>query len=258
MTVTDRTSAIVVSGSLPRYLHGTNAVTMTRVESKEAVERISNDLSLPLEAARAYRIDIAGNIILRHPVGDYLATLGPWKQAQRKDFSNGNLSYQGGRSTLNFYDKVLHLNRSGDKIPEHWVNRNVLRVELQMKNAVKDQIGQAVFGRDLWDETVYVKAIQRWKDSYLTVEKLKLMEDMPMRNVKELRAFIEYLGVQALGYDNGLLRIKMAKGLGQITKDQAKERRRALKKMATYPKGEAKGLIEELDRKIETLAACYR
>lgn len=258
MTVTDRTSEIIVSGSLPRYFHGTNAVTMTRAGTKEAVERMSYDLSLPMGTARAYRIDIAGNIILRHPVGDYLATLGPWKQAHRKDFSNGNLSYQGGRCTLNFYDKVLHLHRSGDPIPEHWKNRNVLRVELQMKKAVKDQIGQAVYGRDLWDESIYQKAIQRWKDSYLTVEKLKLMEEMPMGSVKEARAYIQFLGMQSLGYENGLQRVRMAKGLGQITKDQAKDIRRALKKMATYPKGEAKGLIEELDQKITSVSANFR
>jgi hypothetical protein len=84
------------------------------------------------------------------------------------------------------------------------------------------------------------------------------MEEMPMGSVKELRAFIEYQGMQALGYDNSLLRVRMAKSLGQITKDQAKEIRRALKKMATYPKGQAKGLIEELDRKVEIVTACYR
>lgn len=76
-----------------------------------------------------------------------------------------------------------------------------------------------------------------------------------MGSVKELRAFIQYQGIQTLGYDNSLLRVRMAKGLGQITKDQAKEMRRALKQMATYPKGEAKGLIEELDREVLAVSA---
>jgi hypothetical protein len=231
---------------------------MTRAGTKEAIERMSNALSLPLGEARAYRLDMAGNIVLRHPVGEYLATLGPWKQANRKDFSNGNISYQGGRCTLNFYDKILDLNRKSVPIPDHWENRNVLRVELQMKKAVKDQIGRSVFGRDLWNEDVYHKAIQKWKDSYLSVEKLKLMEEMPMGSVKSARAYFEYLGIQTLGYDNTLQRVRMAKSLGQITIGQAKEIRRALRKIMAFPKGEAKGLIEELNREVESVAACHQ
>jgi hypothetical protein len=258
MSISDRSSEVLISGSLPRYLCGSNAFTMTRAGTKEAIERMSNALSLPLGEARAYRLDMAGNIVLRHPVGEYLATLGPWKQANRKDFSNGNISYQGGRCTLNFYDKILDLNRKSVPIPDHWENRNVLRVELQMKKAVKDQIGRSVFGRDLWNEDVYHKAIQKWKDSYLSVEKLKLMEEMPMGSVKSARAYFEYLGIQTLGYDNTLQRVRMAKSLGQITIGQAKEIRRALRKIMAFPKGEAKGLIEELNREVESVAACHQ
>ncbi len=258
MTVTKRASEIFISGSLPKYLNGSNAFTLTRAGTKEVIYKMSDALSLPLGDSRVYRLDVGANIMVDYPVGDYLSTLGSWKQSYRKEFSNGNLSYQGGRASLNFYDKVLDFNRLGYPIPDHWINQNVLRVELQMKKAVKDQMGLAVHGRHLWEEAVYMKAIQKFKNAYLTVEKLKLMEEMPMVNGKEFRAYIEYLGIQALGYENALWKINMARSLGQITKDQAKDRKKVLKKMATIPNGEAKGLIQELDRKIEAVTACYR
>ena len=260
MFVKESASEILISGSLPCYYHGSNAIMMTRSDTEQSILKLSDALSLPLEDSRVYRLDIAANLMLNNPVGEYLATLGPWRQSNRMEFKkNGNLSYQGGRNTLTFYDKVLELNqKKHSTIPDHWINKNVLRIEFQMKKAVKEQLEKAVYGKDLWDEATYMKAIQKWKNAYLTVEKLKLMEDMPMGGVKELRAFIEYQGLQTVGYENILQRNRMARILGQITKSQAKENQRALKKMATYPKGEAKGLIEELDRKVETVVACYR
>ncbi len=84
------------------------------------------------------------------------------------------------------------------------------------------------------------------------------MEEMPMGSVRDIRAYIQWVGLQALGYDKTLLGIKSARDLRQISKDQAKEARKALKQMASYQKGEARGLIEKLDRKVKAVRACYR
>jgi hypothetical protein len=258
MSVTTNANEISLFGSLPRYFHGSNAVTMTRAGTEEAIQNLSETLSLPLEVARVYRLDVAANILVMHPVADYLATLGPWRRTHKREYTNGNLSYQGGQSSLTFYDKVMDLKRNGHPLPEHWEGRNVLRIELQMKSKVKGQLGQAVSGKDLWSERIYMKAIDKWHGSYLTVEKIKLMEGMPMGGVKELRGYLEYIAIQTIGYDNLLQADRMARKLGNLTKEQAKERRRAFRKIAAYSKGEAKGLIEELDQKAATIVAGYR
>jgi hypothetical protein len=258
LSVKDKASDILITGSLPRYHHGSNSYTLNRATTKEAIQSISDALSLPLGEARVYRLDVGANIMLRHPVKDYLPTLGPFRRAYKREFVNGNVSYQGGQSTFTFYDKVLDLVRHGHALPEHWEGRNVLRIELQMKNSVKAQLGQAISGKDLWEEAVYLKAIQKWNGAYLTVEKMKLMEGLPMGGAKDYQEYMKYQYVQMVGYDNLLQAERMAYKLGHFTKDQAKERRRALKKVATYPKGEARGLIEELDQKVKTVVANYR
>ena len=127
-----------------------------------------------------------------------------------------------------------------------------------MKNNLKAQLGGPVFGETLYDEKFYFRAIKKWESAYLTVEKINQMEEIPMGSVRELKAYALNFWLHSVGYENLLHRMKLERGLGRITKSQEKELKRTFRQISNYKKGEARGLIEELDRKVKMVSANYR
>ena len=73
----------VKDGSLCKWYLGDNFKSMCRRDIQHAIEKLSDELHLPMDKASVKRLDVAENIITRHPVSVYLSHLGVLPYANR-------------------------------------------------------------------------------------------------------------------------------------------------------------------------------
>ena len=59
MRVTFNEGSISIKGSLPKYYFGNNCETLSKSNTKEALENISSDLSIDINKAKVTRIDFS-------------------------------------------------------------------------------------------------------------------------------------------------------------------------------------------------------
>jgi hypothetical protein len=66
---------ISITGSLAKFLLGTNAVSLTRVELLNAIFKLKQLTGLPLQKARLNGVEIGMNIFLKHLNKEYISFL---------------------------------------------------------------------------------------------------------------------------------------------------------------------------------------
>ena len=129
---------VIVHGSLPRFLFGHNFKRCDRIETKHAIEKLSDTLGLPFHHAHVSRIDIADNFIMNQPVHEYLQLLGEACYFERLPRENGNVYYKNFTRVMIFYDKIREFNdkKCANLIPNTFAGKNVLRYELRYRKHV--------------------------------------------------------------------------------------------------------------------------
>ena len=100
--VANRYQIKVKDGSLCKYYLGNNFKAMGRKDTQRAIEKLSDTLHLPMSKATVTRIDVAQNIIVKHPVKVYLNHLGVLNYATRLQEPTG-LYYCKQMERLCFY-----------------------------------------------------------------------------------------------------------------------------------------------------------
>ena len=78
-----------ITGSLCKWYLGNNYKTLTRRDTQQAIEKLSDTLNLPMSDASVTRIDIADNIILRNPIDVYFNHLGLLRYFKRLEEPSG-------------------------------------------------------------------------------------------------------------------------------------------------------------------------
>lgn len=162
----------VKDGSLCKWHLGNNFKTMGRGDTQRAIEQLSDTLHLPMDKATITRIDVAQNIIVKHPIMVYLNHLGVLRYAKRLQEPDG-LYYCRSGERLCFYDKNREQRAKGEAIPELYKGRNVLRYEQRYTRRLATQLKvNEVRAALLYDEAFYVALIQRWRDTYKEINKV--------------------------------------------------------------------------------------
>ena len=162
----------VKDGSLCKWHLGDNFKTMGRSDTQRAIERLSDTLHLPMNRATITRIDIAQNIIVKHPTIVYLNHLGLLRYAKRLQEPNG-LYYHRENERLCFYDKNREQRAKKEVIPELYRNRNVLRYEQRYTKRLPNILKVNQVTADLlYDEAFYVDLIKRWRWAYKEIDKV--------------------------------------------------------------------------------------
>lgn len=75
-----------VTGSLPKYLYGSNAYSLDRRTTAQAIEKISDALHLQVNEANVTGLEFGTNFLMKHQVSDYLAKLGSMPRLGRYHF----------------------------------------------------------------------------------------------------------------------------------------------------------------------------
>jgi hypothetical protein len=247
----------VYDSSLCKYLLGDNFKTLTRGDTKRAIDKISDTLHLPFHLSNITRIDFANNLIMQFPEEIYYPYLGEAQYYKRLPQPNG-LYYSNQLRQLVFYGKEYEQKVKRQPIPELYRNRNVLRYEIRFKKQLRQQFKKPVITAGLLcNETFYNELVNRWKGEYLAIQKInsKLLNMKPTGSKKELAENLALYSIIELGQSQVLSKVKEWQLSGEISKKQAYDLRTFVKQLAKTPIDEkGNDLINELNKKIKETA----
>jgi hypothetical protein len=243
--------------SLCKYCLGDNFKTLSKGDTKRAIEQISDNLHLPVNLALVTRIDLAKNLIMQYDEIVYYPYLGEAQYYNRLEQNNG-LYYNNQLRQLVFYGKVYEQKVKKQPIPDLYQNRNVLRYELRFRKQLRKQLKQQeITASLLYDEDFYYDLVNRWRNEYLAIQKInsKLKNMKPTGSKKELAENLALFAILELGQPQVLNKVKEWQKKREISKKQAYDLRSFIKQLSNTPIDE-KGneLINELDRKIKEAA----
>jgi len=194
-----RTNLKIV-GSLSRYINGPMNGGLGYHETKTALQKLGNHLSLNLNKGRISRLDIAGDLILGYSVGDYLPGIKPsFKNSLFSEYKSGILFRNSGKVKnveVVYYDKVEELYRKVKQFPA--VNENILRYEMRMYRPFLKNKGLPLYIEELGDAQKFNDLLLTWEGRFVNAHKklvlrkpLDMMTNTPKTWVlKELLNFI--------------------------------------------------------------------
>ena len=251
-------SSVDVLGSLCTYALGSNALQNTRRDVEDALVKMSDALHMPMSEARVYRCDVAANLYMQRPVSEYLAACGEAERYTKNAYGRSGICYALKSRALNLYDKVKERQDKKQPVPSCLEGRHVLRYEVQLKNRVKTQTGQAVYGADLYELAFYLRLVARWRREYHRIRKKRQLVLVKPASWKAYQQHLALAGIEAHGgLEAALGELEDARARGVYKgKDRNYFRvRDGLRRLAKSERltDEAE-VVQELDAKIEAFA----
>lgn len=249
----------IYDSSICKYYLGDNFKTLSKGDTKRAIEQVSDSLHLPFDKSKVMRIDVAKNMIMQHPESVYLPYLGEAQYYTRLPQNNGlyyNLTT--GKRQMLFYGKEYEQKTKRQPIPELYKDRNVLRFEMRYKKQLPKQLRRSeITGALLYDEAFYYDLVARWRDEYLNIQKIntKLNSMRPTGSKKQLVEDLALFTILEVGQAEILNKVKEWQDRGEIGKKQAYDLRKAIKELSSASSIEQRNeLIQELDKKVKEAA----
>lgn len=251
-----------LKGSLAKYYLGDNLHTLTRSDSQRAIEKLSDEVRLPVNRAKVTRIDIAQNFLMRHEPKLYYSFLGAsqyYKRIEQPD----SLYYNNGMRTKLFYDKRAEAKAKGLNLPDVLTGQNCLRYEMRFSKRLPKQFNRSeVTAGILTDELFYMMAVKKWHQEYNSIQKLREI-NLNFDNMKTPKDFFRQLqlfAVHKIGQDKLLQTIDQMRLQGTFDKPEYYSRlRKELKQLCNTPEQTTSSeLITELDKKIDQACKHYR
>jgi len=254
-------AGVKIDGSLSAFHLGSNAETLTRRTTQEAIERLSDTLHLPVGEAKVGRLDVAQNLIMRAPVGEYLACLESAPYCKRSDVADRETVYfQSAQKCLAFYDKARQLTRAKAKVPDVFTGRNVLRFEARFLKRIGRQFDKKELrAAELYVDSFYVQVHKRYGQEYSLIQKVRRKVALQMQDGRKLIDSIAAWHLQEPGeLDRVIDLVRSSKEKGDIDKVQCWRHIQKLKALACAKVGDVDDRIDELDSKVRAAVACCR
>jgi len=249
-------NGILVEGSLPKFLHGSNFESFSKNETKEAINKLSDSLQLNFKPGVIKRIDVAANIKMDNPVNLYFDNLGKSKHYKRSIYGkNETLYYNNYKKKMAFYDKGKEMKRKKN-YPENLSRDNYLRYEFRLLCRITDQLHLPIVTVEmLYNEVFYSALINMWVNEYEAIQKIKRINPGEIR-LKDRRSFQKLwarVGIDAYGVDNSRRLIVYKKK--ELTNNQYYALIKAHDEILTSPAiNVSDELIIELDQKVRQAA----
>lgn len=251
------------NGSLCKWYLGNNFSTMGRGDTQRAIEKLSDTLHLPIERATITRIDVADNLLTKHPPDVYFKHLGLLRYAKRLEQPDG-LYYSQTDGKLCFYDKNREQRSRREAIPELYNRANVLRYEQRYLGRIASKLNaERITSATLYNERFYISVLNRWKQAYKAITKINEINlNFGMMKGKQR---LYQMGILALVQQTGgevqmIAQINEAQKQGILTNKQAFDLRQSVKGACKCKKGLTvqSDAIAELDKKIDEAVSHYR
>lgn len=249
-------NGISLKGSICKHYLGSNLYTLTREQTKLAIEQMCRDLQLPIQNAKVTRIDIAENFIMQYDEKLYFKYLSKLNYYKRLEQDNG-LYFRQNNKLLVFYGKVHEQKKQGETIPELFKGKHVLRYEMRyLKNIPKQLNKTIVVASDLYEPSFYETLVTNWKNEYFNIQKTKEIAINPesMKDIKSfqqqmmLEGLVSKFGTESIALDFVETQFKMGVFQNRMQPQRLKQE---IKKAFALTKATFKSLIiKELDEKI--------
>lgn len=173
-----------LSGSLCKHLLPSNLYTLSRSATKEAIEKLSDQLHIDMREAIVTRLDVSTVLPMSHPPKDYYSRLGNKPYTDRVQATASTLYYNSKMKQQIFYDKTKEATAKGAIIPPSLIDSNLLRYELRYTQRLKSQLKatSTVTASQLYEEGFYYSLIKNWRDEFYKINKINKHFDM--NNIK--------------------------------------------------------------------------
>jgi len=170
----NRYSMQVRDGSLCKWALGDNFQILGKTDTRQAIERLSDELHLPMRLAFITRLDVAANMVMRYPPEVYLNHLGDLRYTKRIAEPSGLYYTQTGKSyRLSFYDKTRESIDKGDDIPEPYRGHNVLRYEQRYLKRIAKRLNRTELrAAALYEGDLHHELVKRWSGAYEQINKI--------------------------------------------------------------------------------------
>lgn len=205
-TVTANSFGVFLNGSLAKYKLPSNAYTMTRRTTAEAVQELSDELHCDVGAAIVTRADFSTVFPTKRPPSDYYNGLLSLAHYKRLLTNTDTLYFRQNERTLVFYDKTKEAAAKGAKIPESLRGCNLLRYELRLLKHLQNRFrwDGAVTGAALSDERFYIQFMKMWEGEFYRIRKMNQNYNVMTNNIKTVvdgeKAFFSTL-LQQMGQE---------------------------------------------------------
>ena len=257
-------TGITLKGSLPKYVHGYNLHTLTRSGTEQAIQQLSDELSLPIKLARLTQIDLSTHFIMKRPVHEYYQFLGDKRFFKRLQATLETLYYNTKARQLVFYNKLDEATYKGAEIPDIFKGENLLRYEIRHKGRLNKQFNMPeVVASTLYDEAFYINLINIWVKEYQNIQKVNRLTACNMDNIKtpkdaENMIFGLLLNKFGISEIDNILQDMKAKNVYTDPKYYSRLKAK-LKQLANKTDiSEKSELITELDNEIKSIKQYYR
>jgi len=189
LKVCDFLGGVSVTGSLPKFIHGSNIYSLDRKSTARAIEKLSDELHVDVNGASVTGLEFGTNFLMKNPVQDYLCRLGDMPRLLRYHFEPKTLYYKGnGRNTpkvFTFYDKQAEAEQKAMPYPDDLKGANVLRYEMRFNGRLPYQLSvPEVRASTLYDRNFYRAMVKRYQDNYFSISKQNQVKTNVMSEIK--------------------------------------------------------------------------
>lgn len=252
----------VVIGSIPKYLKGQNMTGLTLEETEIALKELQNDLGIDFEKATVKSLEIGLSLIMNKTVKEYLLCFGDMVNSRYKKYTVSStmgietVLYKTKTGGIEFiaYNKTaeMYAHKDGEKIPKDYQCKNVIRLELKIKNKriLKSVLGKELKPFDLCSEDIFKVLKSRFRKSYNAIYKIKGKVDISISENMTPAKIIELFACAYMQDNNdkvnNILGIAREKGfLNKNTIDRLRVKMKRLNRLSKENE-----LIYELDEKL--------
>jgi hypothetical protein len=205
------TTFIEVYGSIPKFVLDENLTNMKHSSFEKAIKLLSNRFGVDFNDFPISRLDVAYNVSLKHPIGDYLFLMYDYPK-KGKEIWQSSVYFKGG-TTLCFYDKKREIKDkrkkyiiSNEKLEKH---ENVLRYELRLPSStirkkLKLHKGELLTLKKILEPKNYNRIIHLWYKSFTNIRMGKIPVELTpkMQTVKDFQISFMKIAIRHIGYDN--------------------------------------------------------
>ena len=180
---------ISIIGSLAKFLYPNNIYPLDMNSTAQAIEKLSDNLHLPITDAKVTGLEFGRAFVMAHPVESYLSKLGDMPRLLRYHFDVGTLYYKPrGKQqpkVFAFYDKKADAAAKGMVLPVGFEDANLIKYEMRFNGRLPQQMGVPdVKASTLSESGFYRQMIKRYQENYFAISKLNQVKTDVMSEIK--------------------------------------------------------------------------
>jgi hypothetical protein len=244
-----------IKGSLPKFLKGHNVLALKKEEIEAALALLEQQLGVDLAKGQVVQLETGFTIPVEQDPCNYTETWLGIPRYEKDIFACGQtVTFRNCSSSFIAYDKGEEI--LPNELPEAFPGKNALRMELRFLRKLKQKLGRPITLQDLANPDVLRALVTLWHDFYFSIPKMeKPVLNIGKKTAKDLIYACAAVGIEGLGPDFLLARIKQAYKSGKISRSTASQMRKKVLEALTNESTRGRhSLNRELDEKVREIA----